>query len=372
MISTTFTQWPLAKQHVLVRIDGNVPLHNDTIVNDFRLRAVEPTIRYLCNRGAFVTLITHIGNPRGYDPSVSTRPIAFWFNERQMPVLVLENTRFDPREKKGDQKFSQTLAHGHDYFINDAWGTMHRNDASIVALAKCFAPEQRSCGFLVQLETEKLSRLRNHPKRPFTLFLGGGKTIDKLRYLPTLIEQERLNHLVILPGIAHTFLAANGANGGKSPVHNDLFELCNTIKKLCHHHHVELHLPVDLLVGEGSWQGVKQIRAAESLQADDVSISIGPKSLETFQGIINRSESIFFNGIMGEPRIHGTLEFSERLLTAIGMSSAYTVIGGGDTVTLAERCNLSDYFSFCSSGGGSTLAYIAGTQLPGLSVFENQ
>ncbi len=369
MISTAFTQWPLEKQHVLVRIDGNVPLNNDTIINDFRLRAVEPTIRYLCQRNAFVTLITHIGNPRGHDPNVSTRPISFWFNERQLPVLVLENVRFDPREKKGDTKFAQTLAHGHDYFVNDAWGTMHRNDASIVALAKCFPSERRSIGFLVQQELEKLSPLSNGRKRPFTLFLGGGKTMDKLRYLPPLIEQGFLDHLVILPGIAHTFLAANGAQGGKSPIHNDLFDLCNSIKTLSKKHNVALHLPIDLLVGEGSWQGKKQIRRVEDLQPDDVSISIGPDSLELFQNIINRSSGIFFNGIMGEPRIHGTLEFSERLLTAIGMSAAYTVVGGGDTVALAERFKLSEYFSFCSSGGGATLAYIAGMQLPGLSVF---
>ncbi len=369
MISATFTQWQLEKQHVLVRIDGNVPLNNDIITNDFRLRAVEPTIRYLCQQGAFVTLITHIGNPRGYDPNVSTRPIAYWFNERQLPVLVLENIRFDPREKKGDLRFAQTLAHGHDFFINDAWGTMHRNDASMVALSQCFTERHRSIGFLVEKELQKLTPMRTNPQQPFTLFLGGGKTSDKLRYLPTLIEQGKLQHLVLLPGVAHTFLAYNGNPRGKSPIHDDLFELCNTIIKLCHKHNVSLHLPVDLLVGAGSWQGQKEIRDVTQLQPDDISISIGPKTLELCQNIITQSKTIFFNGIMGDPLIRGTMEYSERLLTAISMSSAYAVLGGGDTVAQAERYNLADYFSFCSSGGGATLAYIAGTQLPGLTAF---
>lgn len=370
MISTLLTKWNLEQQHVLVRIDGNVQLHNDTVLNDFRLRAVKPTIEYLCQAGAFVTLITHIGNPRSYDPNLSTRPIAYWFKEQNLPVLVLENVRFDPREKHSSNALAKTLAHGHDLFVNDAWGTMHRNDTSIVALAKQFTPERRSLGLLVQNEIAKLTPLKNAPKAPYTLFLGGGKTSDKLRYIPQLIKQGKLQNLVLLPGVAHTFLAANGTKNSKSPIHTELFELCKQIQKLCLTHDVKLHLPIDLLVGEGSWQGPKKIKPIQELEPDDISISIGPATLEQLQPIIAQSKTIFFNGIMGDPRIHGTLEFSERLLTAIGMSGAYSVIGGGDTVALAERFKLTDYFSFCSSGGGATLAYIAGERLPGLAVFN--
>ncbi len=365
-----FTKWHLAKQHVLVRIDGNIPIANESIQNDFRLQAALPTITYLCEKGAFVTLITHLGSPRGYDPSVSTRPIAYWFSERKLPVILLENIRFDPGEKRGDHKFAKTLAHGHDFFINDAWGTMHRNDASIVALPGCFPPEKRSFGFLVEKEFTHLAPLKNATKKPYTLFLGGGKTADKIRYLPSLIQRSAPTTLVILPGIAHTFLAAAGNKQGKSPVHQDLFPLCNEIIKLCKIHGVTLILPSDLLVGKGSWQGEKVVRKISDLDEDDIGISSGPNSMEQYQNIINASKTIFFNGIMGDLRHPTSLEISQKILNSIALSSSYSVIGGGDTVSLAQKLELLNFFSFASSGGGSTLAYISGATLPGIAALE--
>jgi phosphoglycerate kinase len=301
---------------------------------------------------------------------VSTRPIAYWFSEQKLPVILLENIRFDPGEKRGDLKFAKTLAHGHDFFINDAWGTMHRNDASITVLPQCFSPEKRSYGFLVERELAQLTRLNTQIKQPYTLFLGGGKTTDKIRYLPSLIKQGRLNHLVLLPGVAHTFIAANGVPQAKSPVHSDLFPLCLEIQQLCQKHGVNLVLPKDLLVGNGSWQNGQSIKSIHELTGDDISISSGPAAMEEYQQIIARSKTIFFNGIMGDLRIPSSVKMSEKLITSIAMSSAYSVLGGGDTVTLAQQLDLIKFISFASSGGGSTLAYISGTDLPGLVALE--
>lgn len=226
----------LTNKKVLVRIDGNVPLKNNVIDNDFRLKAVLPTLRFLREKGATITIATHLGRPKpgapGHrDPQLSTKPLQQWFNAQNFKVNVLENLRFDPREQqmcpcpaepwrrrvvKPNPLFARELADGFDYFVNDAWGAFHRHDTSITLLPGCFPPEKRSFGFLVQKELEALTPLKDNPQQPYLIFLGGGKGETKLQILKELVATKKPTTVIVLPALCFTFLKALGKPIGMS------------------------------------------------------------------------------------------------------------------------------------------------------------
>lgn len=350
-----------AKKRVFLRIDGNVPIRNGVILDDFRLRAVIPTLRYLSEQQAHITIGTHLGRPHGYEKDLSTAPLAGWFVQRGFDALtVLENLRFDPREVAGDLTFARELAAEQDVYITDAWGALHRNDTSITLLPTLFKPENRALGFLVEREIRALNPLCTTPKIPYLIFLGGGK--PKFEVIKELIEQQRVTTLVLLPGLVFTFLAARGIPIGASLVFPEHLETCKIIEQLAQQHAIKLIIPDDFIVEDRGMITTSR----DILSPTARGITIGPRTMQNLKEHINNAQTIFYNGAMGYGK-EGERVFEE-LLSAIAASSAETVIGGGDSIAAVEQFGLVEKYTWCSTGGGSTLAFISGKELPGLRI----
>lgn len=340
----------IKNKNVFLRIDGNVPLKDGMILDDFRLRAVLPTIEYLLRAGATnITVGTHLGRPADkQDKKLSVAPLARWFAGQNLSrVYLLENLRFDPREKRLDIGFARELAAGHDVYINDAWGALHRTETSITVLPTLFTPKNRAYGLLVERELRALTPLRDNPKKPYIVLLGGGKLPDKLEALYRLVEKKLVTTVVLLPGIVFTFMAAalkipTQIPTGSSLVFPELFERCRQFLTLAEQNGIRVVMPEDFI-----WQNG----------------TVGAETIATIKKITAHAETIFYNGAMGIDT--GNNELKD-ILTDISKSGAYTIIGGGDSVAAAEKFGLTKNFSWCSTGGGSTLAFISGAQLPGL------
>ena len=363
----------LANKKILVRIDGNVPIENGVITNDFRLHAVMPTLQLLHAKGAQITIITHIGRPKDKEQKLSTKPLQQWFQAHNLPVTVLENLRFDPREKLEDKTYAQELAQGFDYFVQEAWGALHRHDTSITLLPTCFAPEKRSLGLLVQKEIDALEHLKEHPQQPYLVLLGGGKGETKLKILHKLIQTKKPTTIFVLPALCFTFFKAMGKQVGKSLIDEEFLPHALQLLHDAHKNNIEVLLPLDVTYLEGTLQGNVTTCSVEHIPHDGIGMGIGPQSLELCAEQIQKAKTIFFNGAMGIGARPETFASTQQVLRVIAQAKdAYRVIGGGDSVAQAEKIGLLDQFNFCSTGGGSTLAYIAGEQLPGLTAITTQ
>lgn len=367
----SLTTCNITNRRVFLRIDGNVPISKGTILNDFRLRAVLPTIDYLLDAGATITIGTHLGRPTGTEPQLSVEPIRRWFAEKNLArINILENLRFDPREKKRDVSFARQLAAGQDVYINDAWGAMHRDETSITVLPTLFAPEHRAFGLLVKQELAALTPLRAAPKTPYVVFLGGGK--QKFETLNQLAKQGHATTIVLLPGIVFTFLAAQGIPVGKSLVFPEHFDTCRAFMELARKNGITVLIPQDFLASKDT----QLVLTGQTIPDSAQGITIGPKTSALLEKIISEAQTIFYNGAMGFGEFGGFGEFEEfgkesenileKLLTSIALSRAHTVIGGGDSIAAVEKFGLAKKYTWCSTGGGSTLAFISGAELPGL------
>lgn len=359
---TSLTTCNVTHKRVFLRIDGNVPINNGTILNDFRLRAVLPTIDYLLDADATITIGTHLGRPTGTDPQLSVEPIRHWFAEKNLAqIKILENLRFDPREKKCDISFARQLASGQDVYINDAWGALHRDETSITVLPTLFAREHRAFGLLVEQELAALTPLRTAPKKPYVVFLGGGK--QKFEALYQLAKQGHATTIVLLPGIVFTFLAAQGVPVGNSLVFPEYFDTCRAFMELARKNGITVLIPQDFFAGRDNQLILTGPAISDSAQG----VTIGPKTSALLEKISSEAQTIFYNGAMGFGEYEKESEdILEKLLTSIALSHAHTVIGGGDSVAAAEKFGLAQKYTWCSTGGGSTLAFISGAELPGL------
>lgn len=365
--------WNLIGKNVFVRIDGNVPIESGVIQNDFRLVAILPTLELLKEKGAHITLATHLGRPEGSDPALSTHPLKEWFASKgykSNSVTILENLRFNPGEKNQSLSFAKELAKGMDYYVNDAWGVMHRKDTSITILPTLFDPDKRSFGLLVMKELAALNSLKTDPKKPYVVILGGGKTETKLPVIERLIDSNKPTTVIVLPALAATFAKALGNPIGKSLVEDGLLEQAKKIltKKECSS--IELLMPVDYTFVEHTWNGKLGICDAQDFPPHGISMGVGPRSLELFEPYIKNAHTIFFNGAMGNPSRPETMKPLHDLLHMIASSDAYSVIGGGNSVTEVENLGLMNQIDYCSTGGGSTLLYISDEPLPGLEAIK--
>lgn len=371
--------WNLVGKKVFVRFDGNVPIENGVIQNDFRLTALLPTLELLKEKGAHITLATHIGRPEGADPAFSTHPLKEWFASRgygNSSVTVLENLRFNAGEKNQDsahaQEYARELAKGMDYYVNDAWGLMHRKDTSITIVPTLFAPDKRAFGLLVEKELAALTDLKNNPVKPYVVILGGGKVETKLPVIERLIDSNKPTTIIILPALAATFAKALGNPVGKSLVDDALLGQAQKIleKKACTNN-LELLFPLDYTFVENSWDGPLKTCDAQNFPVHGIAMSVGPRSLELFAPYIKNAATLFFNGAMGNPSRPETMKPLNELLRMIAASDAYSVIGGGNSVTEVENLGLMKKIDYCSTGGGSTLLYISDAELPGLEVMTD-
>lgn len=367
---------PLKGRKVLVRADFNVPLlwHGDDgvaeVADDFRIRSVLPTLEWLRAQGASVTACTHLGRPKGkVDPRFDVAPVRSRLEELAPGVGLLENLRFDPGEESGDPRFVDKLVEGFDAYVNDAFGSSHRAHASIVG------PPARlpsAAGRLLAREVEVLGGLLTGPERPFVAVVGGAKVADKLGVLRSLLE--KVDTLIVGGGMSYTFLAAQGHPVGRSLLDRGSLEDC---RKMVDDARARLVLPRDLValgsggaVGQGK-DGTGEAAVVSLDVPDDAEgVDIGPKTREEFAQVLKGARTVFWNGPVGafeDDRFDaGTRAVAEALVG----SGAFTVVGGGDTVSALDKFGLAEQVSFVSTGGGASLELLEHGDLPGLQALR--
>ncbi|MFI5332860.1 MAG: phosphoglycerate kinase [Candidatus Babeliales bacterium] len=376
----------LHNKRVFVRADLNVPIKQGIISNDYRLQAVLPTLNYIQKAGGKIILATHIGRPHGVDPALSTRILVPWFTQHGYSVhfqpdldnaysnsvkdpdtiLLLENLRFFPGEQNADTSFAQKLASLGDYYVDDAFGALHRTDASITLTPTFFSPDKRTIGFLVERELQMLDRLLK-PEQPLSLILGGGKVADKIPIINALLP--RIHALLLCPAISNTFVKALGNPMGKSLIDEAAIPLCKEIMDRAQELGVIVYVPVDYYAARDSFNGplIPDPIDAHAFPDDAIAINIGPKTVALYAREFMKDHTLFINGLMGDVNRPETLKGTELLYAAIGQSPAFSIIGGGDSVAAAYQLGKASSFDYLSTGGGATLAYISGQELPGLS-----
>jgi len=288
---------------------------------------------------------------------------------------LLENLRFFSGEKNNNQAFAQELAQLGDYYVDDAFGTLHRTDTSITLVPLLFAPDKRSIGLLVEKELRILDRLREHPDHPFVLMLGGGKTTTKIPLIERFIDQKIKGHdtvdtVLLCPALAFTFAKALGKPVGKSLVDDAMLNVCRTILDKSKQQNIDIILPIDYQIAYDTITQPFAVIDADAMPDNSIGISIGPKTIELFKKKMNSAKIIFFNGAPGFIDKPETLEGAKNLLQAITAHSANTILSGGDSIAIAHRCGLLHEFTHVSTGGGATLAYLSGKTLPGLECFK--
>jgi phosphoglycerate kinase len=391
----TIDQLDLAGKRVFIRVDFNVPLDDKgRVTDDARIRAALPTIRYALARKGRVILASHLGRPKG-DPSdkakFSLEPAAQRLSELldqdviladdcvgdgvrkavadlgEGQVLLLENLRFHKGEEANDEAFARELAALADVWVNDAFGTAHRAHASTAGMARFV--RERAAGFLIQKEVEYLGRVLARPERPFVAILGGAKVSDKIKVLENLIG--KADSVLVGGAMAYTFLAAKGVPVGKSRVEQDKLELARQILDKAKAKGIDFELPVDhVCASEPKETADRVVVNGAAIHDGLMGLDIGPKTLDRYRQRILAAKTVFWNGPMGlfeqKPWAEGTLGVARAMAEASGV----TVVGGGDSAAAVEEAGLVDRMKHVSTGGGASLEFIEGRELPGVKVLE--
>lgn len=382
----------LEGKKVLLRLDLNVPVKNGKITDDTRIQAALPTLRYILERSSKIAVMSHLGRPKGHiDPAYSLElvgghlaeligkevvfvrdyaeePLAHVLNQLDKnQIILLENLRFHPGETANDMDFARCLASGFDFYVNDAFGTLHRAHASVVGAAQLLRPENRAAGLLVSKEIEQMTQLQSRPEAPFTVILGGAKVSDKVGVILNLLNN--CNTLLIGGAMAYTFLKYNGVAVGTSKVEDDKMELIEKIYRNAEARKVKILLPEDHIVADAFAEDaeVKKIDHAE-IPAGYMGLDIGPKTINRFRDLIDQSKTVLWNGPMGvfewQPFARGTMDVAK----AVARCSGFTVVGGGDSVAAINQAGVADRIGHVSTGGGASLEYLEGKLLPGIKV----
>ncbi len=389
MIHPIFSSWKLENKRVFLRADLNVPLLHGKIDNDFRLTSILPTIDYILNKQGSIVLATHIGRPQDKEPELSTRILIPWFQQHgyditfipnipaianiaiaQKQILLLENLRFFPGEKNGDIYFAKELARTAQYYINDAFGTIHEHACSTTVLPYEFPESRRSIGLLMEKELQELSILTENPPRPFLAILGGGKIKDKIPLIHSLLQ--KVDTLIICPALCFTFLKALGKPVGKSLVDDSMLDSCKKIIIEAERSNISYLFPVDYQIAHDTSNTQFSITSADNFSDDAIGISVGPKTVELISKEINQAKTVFLNCAMGFSEHPETEQSSQDIIDAMAQSSAKTIIAGGDSVDIALHTKHYQQIDHLSTGGGAALAYLSDTLLPGLIPFEEE
>jgi phosphoglycerate kinase len=385
---------------VFVRLDLNVPLEDGVVTDDARIRAGLPTLTELLDRGASIVAASHLGRPRGrVDEALRLRPVAELLRRfldrivEYVPtdgvlspeveqscqalafepgrLVLLENLRFDPGEEANDRAFAQRLAGLADLYVDDAFGAVHRAHASVVALPAVVQEQGRDTagGRLLQREVEALSRLVDDPARPYVAVLGGAKVSDKLATIGALVE--RVDALLIGGAMAFTFLAADGGSVGDSLVELDRFDEVRAARARADERGVVLQLPEDVVAATSKRvDAPRHTVPSAQVPARELGLDIGPRTVEEFARTIADAKTIVWNGPMGVFELEPFSAGTRGIATAIAGAGAFSVVGGGDSLAAVKRYGLEDGFDHLSTGGGASLEFVEGRELPGISILE--
>ena len=376
----------LKGKRTVVRVDFNVPMDGRKIIDDTRIVKTLPTIQYLIKNSARIILISHLGRPKGKEIQFSLKPIAERLSQllkqpvkfvpdcigtaveketetlKNGSVALLENLRFHKEEEKNDPTFSKSLSQLGDIYINDAFGAAHRAHSSTAGITE-YLPSV--AGLLLAKEIEYFDRVLEKPERPFTAILGGAKVVDKIKVIENLMK--RVDYLLIGGAMAYTFLKARGHKIGSSKFDFEGFEVAKQVLEKTKQVKIQFLLPIDHLVAETVTEGAKTDLSEVDIPDGWIGVDIGPKTIERYQTVINKSKTVVWNGPLGVFEIKAFSQGTRQIAEVMSrLENATTVIGGGETAAAVAELGLEDKISHVSTGGGASLEYLEGRVLPGI------
>jgi phosphoglycerate kinase len=393
-VARSLTDLALAGKRAFVRVDFNVPIKGGVIGDDTRVRASLPTIQYALDNGATVILASHLGRPKGKpNPEYSLKPVAGRLSEllgrpvvfaedcvgepaaRAVAeaaaggkVVLLENLRFHAEEEKNDSAFAAQLAALADVYVNDAFGSAHRAHASTEGIVRHV--KDAAAGFLMAKEVEYLGKVLEHPDRPFVAVLGGAKVSDKLEVIENLIP--RVDALLIGGAMAYTFFKARGVPVGKSLVEVELLDAARDIERRAKERGLRLELPVDHVVAPRLEAGApaETLAVGDAAIGDRMGLDIGPKTIAAYRDVIAAAKTVSWNGPMGVFEIDAFAAGTIEVARAVANVDGTTVIGGGDSIAAVAKAGVTDRIAHISTGGGASLEFLGGRQLPGVEALK--
>ena len=377
---------------VFLRVDFNVPLENGKIADETRIRAALPTINYLLSQNCILIIASHLGRPKGkVVPEMSLKVVAERLSElinkevkfipdcvgevvekeinqaKSGDVLLLENLRFHKEEEEGNENFAKQLASFVDAYVNDAFGACHRKHASIYQITNFI--EDVASGFLIKKEVEALSKLLTNPEKPFLLILGGAKVADKIGMVKNLLD--KVDTIITGGVMAYTFIKAKHWEIGDSKVEDDAIPLAKEIIGEVNKRHLEFHTPLDhIIVNKVSPDAETLITERGTIPPGWIGVDIGPQAIEEYVDCINRARTIFWNGPMGIFEIDKFARGTIAIAKAVAEANAFSVIGGGDSVSAVNKGGVADKISHISTGGGASLEFLEKGTLPGIEVLK--
>ena len=385
----------VAGKKCLVRCDFNVPMKDGKITDDFRIVSALPTIQYLVENKACVILMSHMGKPKGEPkPELSLRPVAERLTEllgqevkfsscptvvcdhiretaaalQPGEVMLLENTRYRKEETKSEEPFTGELASLGELFVNDAFGTAHRDHSSTAGIAR-YLPTVS--GFLIEKEVKYLGDALSNPERPFVAIMGGAKVGDKIKVIENLLT--KVDSLIIGGGMMFTFFKAMGLEIGKSILDEESIDIASNLIALAEEKGVKLLLPVDAVCADKfANDAYIEVFPRDRVPKDMMGLDIGPESIKLFRNEILNAKTVVWNGPMGVFEMPNFAKGTEEVARAISESDAVSIIGGGDSAAAVEQLGFADKMSHISTGGGASLEFLEGIELPGIAVISEK